>query len=69
VEWLQSLSAKKKIVKSQIFVFDDELSPEDYALQINSIVLSKHSSIISEEKNWDQTGILSILLTWEEEKE
>ncbi len=65
MRWLDRLSPVSLDFKieSSIFVFEDTISATEYATQIEIIETSPNIEIIENVENWDQTGILTRVVT------
>ncbi len=70
MRWLDRLSPVKMDFKinTSIFVFEDDFSAKDYADTMETIETSPNMELIDDIENWDQTGILTRVLTWKVHK-
>ena len=51
-------------IATSIFVFEDAVSATDYGNTLETIETSPHLEIIDNVENWDQTGLLTRIITW-----
>jgi len=68
--WLRKLNPQNKrtVVRAKMFVFDEDfVADTDYAEFLTLIESSDKMKIIEESENWDQTGILTKIIAYEEE--
>lgn len=70
MRWLDRLSPVIMDFKinTSIFVFEDVVSAVDYANTMEEIETSPNMEIIDNVENWDQTGLLTRVVTWKTRK-
>ena len=67
MRWLDRLSpspTEEFKISTSIFVFEDSFSAADYADTIETIETSPNQEMIDNVENWDQTGLLTRVITW-----
>ncbi len=66
MRWLDRLSPVDMDFKinTSIFVFEDDFSAESYSAIMEMIETSPNMEIIDNAENWDQTGILTRVITY-----
>lgn len=66
MRWLDRLSPTIMDFKinTSIFVFEDDFTAEQYATTLEEIETSPNMEIINDVENWDQTGLLTRIVTW-----
>ena len=70
MRWLDRLSPVIMDFKinTSIFVFEDIANAVDYANTMEEIETSPNMEIIDNVENWDQTGLLTRVVTWKTRK-
>ena len=51
-------------INTAVFIFEDDLTASEYGNTIEEIETSPNLEIIDNVENWDQTGLLTRILTW-----
>ncbi len=66
MRWLDRLSpiATDFKINVSIFVFEDDYSAETYATTLETIETSPNMEVIDNVENWDQTGLLTRIITY-----
>ena len=66
MRWLDRLSPATTDfrVNTSIFVFEDDFSATSYATLLEEIETAPHMEVIDNLENWDQTGLLTRVLTY-----
>ncbi len=70
MRWLDRLSPTTLDFKieSSIFVFEDTISAVEYATQMEIIETSPNIELVENVENWDQTGLLTRVITYKKYK-
>ena len=66
MNWLDKIDPQydRRTVSTKMIIFEEESDAAVYGDLINSITRSPYMELISEDENWDQTGILTKIVTY-----
>jgi hypothetical protein len=66
MDWLKSMSKLRSSERfhSRLFIFDEQYIADEYAEFLTELAASPSSTIVSEDTNWDQAGILTKLVLY-----
>jgi len=66
MDWLKSMSQLKSSEKfySRLFIFEEQFVADEYAEFLTELASSPSRTIVSEDTNWDQAGILTKLVLY-----
>ena len=66
MNWLKSMSNNDVVdtYHARLFIIDEQYVASEYAELISAIASSSTMSLVSEDSNWDQAGILTKLIIY-----